>query len=343
MSLASLGEFGLIEQIDKSFTVPSGIKGIGDDCAVIPQQTGLDTLVSTDMLIEGIHFIRKDISAKELGWKSAAVNFSDIAAMGGRPTGTFLSFALPGDLEEEWVKDFIEGFRQMSEVVAEQLLGFPDSSSCIPLLGGDTTSSPGPVCINVTVTGECPHGSAKLRSGARAGDLICVTGPLGDSAAGLDVILKRQAATSGSGEKSTADGDGGLAEEESYLLSRHYHPIPRIREGLVLSSCEGVHAMMDISDGIASDLGHILKASGKAAFIELESIPLSPQMKAYCTVHGLDPYALATGGGEDYELLFTLDPTATPAIPFSVIGRITEGEGIEWKGSGIKYQGFRHF
>lgn len=331
MSLASLGEFGLIEQIRGSFKTPGGITGIGDDCAVVPQRDGIDTLVSTDMLIEGIHFIREDIRAKDLGWKSAAVNFSDIAAMGGVPTGTYLSIALPKDLEEIWVEEFIEGFREMSAFAASQLpVGSTASGSlrCIPLLGGDTTASPGPICINVTVTGECPHGRARLRSAAQTGDFVCVTGTLGDSAAGLDIILK--------GLKSCGECTG-------HLLSRHYHPIPRIRESISISRCEGVHAMMDISDGIASDLGHILEASGKAAVIELENIPLSRELKTYCTQQGLDPLGLATGGGEDYELLFTLCPDADPGIAYTVIGRITDGRGIEWKGSDRSYQGFRHF
>lgn len=334
MSLASLGEFGLIELIKNSFDVPSGIKGIGDDCAVIPQVTGLDTLISTDMLVEGIHFIRSDISAFDLGWKSAAVNFSDIAAMGGRPTGSFLSFALPRELDEAWIMEFIEGFRKMSEQAGDVPIA-TGSGACVPLLGGDTTASPGIICINVTVTGECRHGSAKLRSAAEVGDLVCVSGPLGDSAAGLQIVLDRQ--------QNKECQDAVDKEIESYLLNRHYHPLPRVSEALSLSGNEGVHAMMDISDGLASDLMHILKASGKGAVIDLPSIPLSSQMSGYCSIRGLDRYALAAGGGEDYELLFTMEPSCRPSVPCHVIGRICEGNAIEWKGGSRDYKGFRHF
>ena len=311
MSLKDLGEFGLIDRISAGFKVPEGIVGIGDDCSVLPQKEGHDTLVSADMLVDGTHFLLSDVTPRDLGWKSAAVNFSDIAACGGRATGSFLSIALPQNLSEEWMDEFIAGFREMS------------LEAGAPLLGGDTTSADR-LCINVTVLGEVPSGRAKLRSAAKPGDLVCVTGPLGDSAAGLKLILE------------------GLPRVGE-LIRRHYRPVPRLREGQALAALEEVHAMMDISDGIASDLGHILEASGKAAVIELENIPLSRELKTYCTQQGLDPLGLATGGGEDYELLFTLCPDADPGIAYTVIGRITDGRGIEWKGSDRSYQGFRHF
>ena len=213
----------------------SGVVGIGDDCAVMPQREGLDTLVTTDLLVEDRHFLLADVSPEQLGWKSAAVNISDIAAMGGRPTAAFLSIALPASVSAEWVDKFIAGFRELSARFG------------VPLLGGDTSASPDKLFINVTVLGECPHGRALLRSGARPGDLICVTGPLGDSAAGLKLILERH-----------ADGEGA---PEDILIRRHYLPMPRVAEGMALRDCPGVHAMMDISDGIASDLRHILEAS----------------------------------------------------------------------------------
>ena len=160
----------------------SGVVGIGDDCAVMPQREGLDTLVTTDLLVEDRHFLLSDVSPEQLGWKSAAVNISDIAAMGGRPTAAFLSIALPASVSAEWVDKFIAGFRELSARFG------------VPLLGGDTSASPDKLFINVTVLGECPHGRALLRSGARPGDLICVTGPLGNSAAGLKLILERLSA-----------------------------------------------------------------------------------------------------------------------------------------------------
>lgn len=316
MGIGELGEFGLIEEIRSVFskTVPEGMCGIGDDCAVIPQKTGLDTLVSTDMLIEGTHFLREDIKAFELGWKSAAVNLSDLAAMGATPVGSFLSFALPQEIETSWIREFMDGFKDIS---------IP--CGC-PLLGGDTTSSPDRLCISVTVLGNAPHGMAKLRSGARIGDKICVTGTLGDSAAGLQIILN------------------GI-ERNEFLLKRHYLPTPRVKEGKSLLETEGVHAMMDISDGIASDLRHILRESGVGAEIDLSLLPLSEELRRICTKEGWDANKLAVSGGEDYELLFTVSPEAEKGIkvPHTVIGNIIEGSDIKWKGSDKDYMGFRHF
>ena len=342
--MSHIGEFDLIGRISSRFagkdncsTAPDGVLGIGDDCAVIPQRAGMDTLVTTDLLIEDRHFLLSDISPEQLGWKSAAVNISDIAAMGGRPVATFLSIALPkrlplrqevhpvdqspdhwyreglfrlpdggeksspvedgcadseGGSVEKWVDRFIDGYKAMCDKFG------------VPLLGGDTSASPDKLFINVTVLGECPHGNALRRSGARPGDLICVTGTLGDSAAGLRLVLERSAASlrpvlersEGHSEfqscqtethscHSEQSEESPLAPErtsshsephschserseesplapELTLIRRHYCPMPRVAEGQTLAAVPGVHAMMDISDGIASDLRHILKASG---------------------------------------------------------------------------------
>lgn len=328
MDLKSLGEFGLIEVIKKNFKTPEGILGIGDDCAVIPQHDGFETLVSTDMLVEGSHFLIDDIPPYNLGWKSAAVNISDIAAMGGRPTGTFLSIALPCDLKLLNMDEFIRGYRDISE-----------KYSC-PLLGGDTTSSPDRLSICVTIIGECPAGFSRKRSAAQAGDLICVTGFLGDSAGGLQIVLKRQAAGKG------AENSGRHADADTDLLiSRHYLPEPRVGEGIELAATEGVHAMMDISDGIGSDLRHILKASGRGAVVDINAVPVSDELKRTCRLIGADPLDLAISGGEDYELLFTISREAekTLKVKHFTIGEITAAPGIIWKGGNKDYNGFTHF
>ena len=315
--LSELGEFGLIDRIRDRFPAPDGVAGIGDDCAVLPQRSGRDTLVSTDLLIEGTHFLREDIPPYRLGWKSAAVNVSDIAAMGGKPVATFLSVALPADLDASWTDEFLRGYGDLSGRFG------------VALLGGDTTASPDRICINVAVLGECPSGTARLRSHAQAGDLVCVTGPLGDSAAGLKAIL-------GSVER---DAD------VQALIDRHYLPLPRVAEGLQLAATPGVHAMMDISDGIGSDLGHILKASGCGARIDVAALPLSPALRRVCARQGWDAAALAIGGGEDYELLFTCTPEAEKAlaVPHTVIGTATAGTSLEWLGTGRSFHGYDHF
>ena len=316
-NLSDLGEFGLIGRIRERFPAPEGVTGIGDDCAVIPQRSGRDTLVSTDMLIEGTHFLRRDIPPYRLGWKSAAVNISDIAAMGGQPTATFLSVALPADLETGWMEEFLRGY-------ADNSLRFG-----VALLGGDTTASPDRICLNVAVLGECRSGAARLRSAAQDGDLVCVTGSLGDSAGGLKAIL----------EDVERDAD------VQALIDRHYLPLPRVAEGLRLAATPGVHAMMDISDGIGSDLNHILEASGLGAVIDVPSLPLSPALQRVCARLGWDAAALAIGGGEDYELLFTCTPEAEHSldVPHTVIGVIRDLPGIEWRGAKGPVAGFDHF
>lgn len=319
MDLSKQGEFGLIDGIRNGFRGvgnTDGVLGIGDDCAIIPQTDGMDTLVSTDMLVEGAHFLLDDVSAWQLGWKSAAVNISDIAAMGGKPIATFLSFALPKTLPQGWKEEFMDGYKAISERYG------------VALLGGDTTSSPSALCINVAVLGTCAHGTAKLRSAARPGQLICVTGTLGDSGAGLKTILEKR-------------------PRNPYLISRHYEPTPRVEEGLELARTAGVGAMMDISDGIGMDLRHILEESGVSAEIDPGKLPLSRELLDACSAYGWDPVELATGGGEDYELLFTVDPEdeATLSVQHTVIGRITEGgdHSIRWIGTDRDYLGFRHF
>ena len=310
-----MGEFELIEKIRSSFSVPGGMTGIGDDCAVIPQKEGMDTLVSTDMLVEDVHFLADDIAPADLGWKSAAVNISDIAAMGGRPVSTFLSIALPRSIGQEWVMRFIEGYRSISEMFG------------VPLLGGDTCSSPEKLCISATVLGECAHGEAILRSGAKPGDSICVTGTLGDSAAGLKAILE------------------GRRRDDPVerLIYAHYHPMPEVGVGLSLASTGLVSSMIDISDGVASDIRHIMEESGMGAKIHTDRIPLSEELLKACALFGWDPISLALEGGEDYHLLFTCPSGSELPVEHTVIGEITDTGRLEWSGSGRNYQGFRHF
>ena len=317
MDLKELGEFGLIERIKEALggPMPDGVLGIGDDCAVLPQAGGMETLVSTDMLLEGTHFLRGDIPARLLGWKSAAVNFSDIAAMGGRPVGSFLSLGLPAGLDSDWMDAFLAGYKECSQYCGA------------PLLGGDTTTSQDGIAINVTVIGQCQRGRSRKRSSAVPGDLICVTGPLGSSAAGLQVILQ---------------GARGSEVAEA-LVERHYRPMPRIPEGQALAATPGVHAMMDISDGVASDLRHILKASNVGAVVRTEELPLSAEMRQVCAQQGWDATKLALTGGEDYELLFTMAPGTEPPVKYFVIGRITKEKTLVWEGSSQDFIGFRHF
>ncbi len=333
MNIKEIGEFGFIRMVGERFKdlVPSGVKGIGDDCAVIPLGGGRSLLVTADMLVGGSHFLMDDITPYQLGWKSLAVNLSDIAAMGGRPVGTFLSIALRKETDLEWVGRFLDGYRDLSETHG------------VPLLGGDTTEATGEVTINVTVVGMCDDNRVKLRSGAQPGDRVAVTGTLGDSAAGLKLILDRSP----------------LRGKYEKLVSAHYLPVPRVSEGEWLAGQAGVAAMMDISDGVASDLRHMLERSGGSAAIETTRLPLSSQTMAMAAETGMDLVQTALAGGEDYELLLTLRPEAAEEIarrfearfglPLTIIGEIVPGGGdIRYleKGNPIDSQrlkGFSHF
>lgn len=318
--MAKKGEFGLIDFISTHFNAPKGMVGIGDDCAIIPD-FGEDTLVTTDMLLEGIHFLRDKASAEDIGWKAAAVNLSDIAAMGGVPVATFLSIALPPDARGAWAEGFIEGYAEISRRYG------------VPLLGGDTTSSLRDIAINVGVKGRCDHGKALGRSGARVGDTIFVTGTLGDSGAGLKALI------------------GGLERDADveYLIGRHLRPVPRIEEGQALLATGLVGAMMDISDGLASDLRHILKASGVGATVDLKRLPLSEELVRVCRRCHWRASTLAATAGEDYELLLTAPAELAKRVnfPLYAVGTITEGDDILWLRGGkptkFKGKGFTHF
>ena len=315
------GEFELIDHIREHFSeVPQGVVGIGDDCAIIEGESE-EWLFSTDLVVEGVHFLRTKSSPEDVGWKSAAVNLSDIAAMGGEPVATFLSIALPKDAQGEWAERFVEGYAEISDLYG------------VPLLGGDTTSSLRDVAINVGVLGKNPTGTSLLRSGARVGDTIFVTGMLGDSGAGLRLLL----------------GDLAADNTTAYLTTKHNRPTPRIAEGIALRKTGKVGAMMDISDGIASDLRHILRASGVGAEVDVELIPTSPQLRAICEREGWSVAELATAAGEDYELLFTAPEEIAQMVNFPLypIGRIVEREGLVWLRGGeptdLATKGFTHF
>lgn len=332
MKLKEIGEFGFIERFKPMFggLVQGETVGIGDDCAILPANENEDWLVTTDLLMEDVHFLRDAITPEQLGYKALAVNLSDIAAMGGTPVGSFLSIAIPADIDVEYLDGFMDGYHALSQKYNT------------PLLGGDTTKSLKHFAINVCVIGKCPKGKARKRSMAQPGDSVCVSGLLGDSPGGLQVILNKLQSTEATG----------------YLIEKHHQPEPRLAEGAFLINEPGVRAMMDISDGIASDLNHILKASGVSANIQLEQIPLSEQLKTVSAENLFNAIELAVGGGEDYELLLTVDSQLLENIqqkfqeqfgkPLYCIGTITEGStGISWfqnnKQVELSKHGFNHF
>ncbi|MCC8089273.1 MAG: thiamine-phosphate kinase [Rikenellaceae bacterium] len=333
MNKSGRGEFQLIELINKTFSglVPIGFEGIGDDCAIIPINPDESFVVTTDMLIEDVHFVRDRISSFELGGKSLAVSLSDVASMGAVPVASFLSFALPSEVSDSWRMDFIEGYKKLSDIYNA------------PLLGGDTTGSKDKITINVTLLGRVSHNNIKRRSGAVPGDKICVSGDLGDSAAGLKLLLC---------------GHPIENRHEAELVTSHNNPYPYIREGIWLGGKNTVTSMMDVSDGIASDIRHIMDRSGVGAIIELDKIPLSKPLEEISAQYNWDKYRLAVAGGEDYVLLFTVSPEyfsdlraeykAEFGMDIYCIGTVTEPDnGLIWKRNDIvvneNFVGYRHF
>ena len=314
MELSGLGEFGLIGLIRERFaSIPShGCEGIGDDCAVLPLNTMESMVVTTDLLVEDIHFLRDRITPEQLGRKSLAVNLSDVAAMGAAPVASFLSLSLPSGVTEAWIEAFLAGYHALSTRFG------------VPLLGGDTTSARDRLTVSVTAIGRAENKHLKRRGDAQPGDRIFVTGYLGDSAQGLQDMLSGR---------------------DTPFIALHNTPKPFVNEGIWLGGRNEVHAMMDISDGIASDLPHILQMSGVGAEVSLDMIPTNT------------PIELAVAGGEDYKLLLTADAGAAVRLvedyqakfgePLYEIGRIVAEKEIRWLDRGnpvsIEWKGFTHF
>ena len=323
MKLAALGEFGLIDRIkDQVAASPSVPLGIGDDAAaLLPTPENL-TLITCDMLLEGVHFDLSFCDAKSLGRKSLAVNLSDLAAMGARPRQFLLGLAVPSEIPLEFVDRFMAGVMEHA------------SRYAAALVGGDTCASKGGLAISITALGEQRPERVVKRSGARPGDLVYVTGTVGDAAAGLGELRR------------------GI--REGFLVSRQLDPQPRVEAGVALAEAGLASAMIDVSDGVLADLGHICELSGTGARLDLASLPLSQEYRAAC---GADPFALALSGGEDYELLFcgprerrteVEELFGKVGLAVSVIGEITSGNRVEpfdpeGKPYTLVHKGFDHF
>ena len=277
MKLSRLGEFGLIERVRRA--TPRGhdvLLGIGDDAAWVRTRSS-SGLLTADLLIEGVHFDLKWTSLYALGYKALAVNLSDIAAMGGLPAYIVLSLGIPANFDSEDVKEFYRGIRSLA------------LKNRVALVGGDTSVAKS-FCISACLFGHAPYRPI-TRGGAEVGDDIYVTGTLGDSALGLNLLKRKSPKLTDPAAK--------------FLLSRHLFPAPRLRAGLTLAKEKLARAMIDISDGLLQDLGHICKASRIGAVILEEKLPLSSAYRTLARPHEIS-YALA--GGEDYELLFCARP-----------------------------------
>ncbi|WP_035829877.1 thiamine-phosphate kinase [Kaistia adipata] len=301
------GEFGMIARYLRPLADDPGAFGLTDDAASLSPEPGFDLVFTKDMVAAGVHFFAQDPPAS-IARKALRVNLSDLAAKGATPVGYLLGLALPADWTEDWMAEFSAGLAEDQKRYG------------IPLLGGDTVKSPDGLMLSVTAIGQVPSGTIVRRAGARAGDLIVVSGTIGDAALGLRLRLGTLA----------AEAAGGEAE---HLLDRYLHPRPRL--GLAEAVRDFAHASLDISDGLVGDLGHVTRTSGVSAIVEAARLPLSSAARS---VLETDPAALATvlTGGDDYEILVTLPPEALDGyeaaareagIPVTVIGRIVAGEG----------------
>lgn len=289
---SAIREFDLIRALQQrhSRANPSVIQGIGDDAAVVASGARRWSLLTTDLLAEGIHFDLRTATMADIGFRAAVANLSDIAAMGGTPQYLLVSLAIPRAGSSNQVHQLYKGMM----------------AACRPhhvtLIGGDTSASASGWFINITLVGMVPPRKALLRSGARAGDLLYVTGTIGDSLAGLMLLNELPS------KKRPSPTAAISARHRQFLVGRHLRPTARLAEGQWLSAHRFATAAIDVSDGLSGDLRHICEESHVGADLNLHSLPLSPACRAYAASRQLDPVALALTGGEDYELLFTLSP-----------------------------------
>jgi thiamine-monophosphate kinase len=331
--LRDLGEAGIIEALrshSASKPRPHVIQGIDDDCAVLRVDPSKDLLVTTDTMVEETHFTAQTLPPEALGWKVLATNMSDIAAMGGTPKTAFLSLALKRDARTNFLDAFLEGFNDLAQ------------QADMVLAGGDTVEAPFGHVITLTLIGECLRGGAVCRHGARPGDDVWVTGYLGNAAGGLFILTE------------------GLSEESDIgetLITAHRRPTPRVDLGKSLAQSGLIHAMIDLSDGISTDLAHICRLSHVGATLDHSAIPISSDLRRLAKSTGQDPEPWALHGGEDYELLFTAPKSNRKEIeclcppnavgPLCRVGTIVTEPGLflirENKSTPLDPGGFSHF
>lgn len=296
MRIDETGEFPLISRIAAAARA-AGVApatgqialGIGDDAALLAVPQGHQLAATTDFLVEEIHFRREWTGPEDLGWKALAVNVSDLGAMGAAPVAAIVSLALPGDLTVEWVDGLYRGLLECGEAYG------------CPVAGGDTVRSPRGVAINVAALGSVPAGAALTRAGARPGELLCVTGTLGESAAGLELLR--------------AGRTPATHPAHVPLFAAHLRPQPPLKGALALAGTGAVTAMLDLSDGLASDVRRLAERSGVGARLACDRLPISLFARRAAEELRADPVEWALRGGEDFQYLFTLPPERFEAVP----------------------------
>jgi len=309
----AISEFALIKRFFSQQNIKNASTGtgIGDDCALLSVADGYELAVTTDTMVENVHFFA-GADPGLLGHKLLAVNLSDLASMGAKPVSVTLALTLP-KVDESWLEAFSNGFLRLAERYA------------VDLIGGDTTS--GPLTLTVQALGLVPHGQALLRSTAKPGDLIYMTGRLGDAGLGLKIT------------------QGHECTNSAVALARFNAPCPQVETGMALRGIAS--ACIDISDGLAGDLGHILEQSHVGACLDWDSLPLSDEVLAY--IHKTGDWMLPLTAGDDYELCFTISPEKAEQLPIDCkkIGMIETAPGLRLNKSGLiqllKVKAFEHF
>jgi thiamine-monophosphate kinase len=302
----TIHEFDLIRALHRrhGHCTPSVIQGIGDDAAIITSRAGQWTVLTTDLLTEGVHFDLQTATMADIGFRAAAANLSDIAAMGGTPQYLLVAIAIPRTGTSRHVHQLYRGMM----------------AACRPyhvgLIGGDTSASSGGWFLSVTLIGMVPLRKALFRSGARIGDFLYVTGTIGDALAGLR-LLNEPPPRAKRHPRTTALS----TRHRQFLIGRHLRPTARVAEGQWLSTHRFATSTIDISDGLSGDLRHICEESHVGANLDLGALPLSRACRAYAASRMLDPVDLALTGGEDYELLFTVSPRQRPRLERTALER----------------------
>mgnify|MGYP003304839588 CR=1 FL=1 len=315
------GEFELIARYFAPLAGP-GALGLGDDAAILTPRVGYEMVLTSDAIVSGIHFLPDD-PPEDVAWKLLGVNLSDLAAMGAEPLGYLITTAWPRDLPESWVMSFASG------------LGAAQECFKISLLGGDTVVTPGPLTLSLTGLGYVPQNGALRRNGAQVGDLIFVSGQIGDAGVGLKILL---------------DGHPvGDNDEQRSAVERYRRPRPQLALGMALRDLAS--ACIDVSDGLVADLEHLANQSSLKMNVRLDLIPITPLAEM------LGGAAGAVVAGDDYELLFTASPESEDrifqlardlSVPISTIGHVTDGSGVEitdpaGKAIPLDSPGYRHF
>ncbi len=313
MNLRDIGEFGFIDRVAPLGAIrPEGVvKGIGDDCAVMDLGGPDYLLMTTDLLVEKVHFLFQWGSPEVIGAKALAINLSDIAGCGGKPLDAFISLAIPDRIEVEWLDRF---YRGMSDIAREY---------SVNLLGGDTTGSKNDLLINIALTGSVPREEVLFRHTAQAGDIIVLTGHPGDSAAGLEILI------------GSTDLPVDCAPD---LVRAHLEPRPHVKEGRLLAESGACTAAIDVSDGVSSDLGHLCRESGLAAVLYENKLPMTQELMTIATRMAIDPLDFTLHGGEAYVLLAAIRPSRVADLEdlfeqrgceLHPIGEFAPGTGIQ--------------